>query len=74
MQMRGRRGRKITVITCYRVSQSTSAGLGEETAFIQQESLLRMKGQEYPNHLAYFLEVVQSCIESEKNGADMKSF
>ena len=63
MQMRGRWGRKITVITCYRVSQSTGAGLGEGTAFIQQESLLRMKGQEYPIPRAYCLEAVQSFIE-----------
>jgi hypothetical protein len=66
--MRGRRGRTLTVITSYRVSQSTGSGLGEGTAFIQQEYLLRMKGQEYPNPRAYCLEAVQYFIESEKRG------
>jgi hypothetical protein len=66
MQMRGYWGQKLTVITCYRVSQSTGAGLGEGTAYIQQESLLRMKGQEYPNPRAYCLEVVQTFIEQKR--------
>ena len=44
IRLRGRKGRKITFITCYRVPQSSGAGLGDTTAFIQQQTLLRLRG------------------------------
>ena len=40
VKMRGRRGRTVKVITCYRVSQDYGASFGESTAFIQQETIL----------------------------------
>ena len=39
--MRGRRGRVVNIITCYRVSQDSGASIGESTDFIQQETILR---------------------------------
>ena len=39
--MRGRRGRVVNIVTCYRVSQDSGASIGESTAFIQQETILR---------------------------------
>lgn len=34
IRLRGRKGRKITFVTCYRVSQSSGAGLGDNTTFV----------------------------------------
>ena len=47
--MRGRRGRRIIIITCYRVSQVSSVGLEDtNTAFIQQQTVLRKSGLKSP--------------------------
>ena len=47
--MRGRRGRRIVIITCYRVSQVSSIGLEDtNTAFIQQQTILRKSGLKSP--------------------------
>ena len=46
IRLRGRRGRKITFITAYRVSQSTGAGLGDGTAYVQQQTILRLHGKD----------------------------
>ena len=47
--MRGRRGRRIVIITCYRVSQVSSVGLEDtNTAFIQQQTILRKSGLQSP--------------------------
>jgi hypothetical protein len=41
VSMRGRRGRVVNIITCYRVSQDSGASIGKSMAFIQQETILR---------------------------------
>ena len=63
VRMRGRRGRQLTIITCYRVYQDSNSGLGNHTAHTQQETILRIMGQEYPNPRKYCLEALQTFIE-----------
>ena len=47
--MRGRRGRHIVIITCYRVLQVSSVELEDtNTAFIQQQTILRKSGLKSP--------------------------
>ena len=47
--MLGRQGRRIIIITCYRVSQVSSVGLEDtNTAFIQQQTILRKSGLQSP--------------------------
>ena len=49
MRLRGRRGRRITIVACYRVVQGNGAGLGDSTAFVQQETVLLEQGHYNPN-------------------------
>ena len=43
VRLRGKRGRKITFITAYRVSQSSGACLGVGTFFVQKQTNMRLK-------------------------------
>ena len=46
--MQGRRGRFVTLITCYRVAQTSGFGLGDVTAYVQQENLSRLARLQLP--------------------------
>ena len=45
IRLRGRRGRRISFVTCYRVSQASAAGLEDNTAYVQQQTKLRLLGR-----------------------------
>ena len=69
MRLRGRRGRKITIISCYRVVQSSGAGLGDATAFVQQETVLRDHGVANPNPRVLGLQYLEVFVK-ERSAAE----
>ena len=48
--------------------QDSNSGLGTNTAHTQQETILRIMGQEYPNPRKYCLDALQTFIEGERRG------
>ena len=71
--MRGRRGRQIVIITCYRVSQFLSVGLEEtNTAFIQKQTVLRKSGLKNPcPRKEYLTELVAFITAAEAKGDEV---
>ena len=69
IRLRGRRGRKITFITCYRVPQTSGANLGDTTSYIQQQTLLRLRGLP-PDPREYSLAALTTLILERKQGGE----
>ena len=46
--MRGKSGRCVTIIACYHVSQTLGVGIGDTTAFVQQETVFQAAGVQVP--------------------------
>ena len=62
MRLRGRRGRRTTIVVCYRVVQGNGAGLGDSIAFVQQETVLREQGHHNPNPRQHVLSALERFI------------
>ena len=62
LRLRGRRGRFVTIITCYRVLQVSSIGLGAATAYVQQETILWAAGVKIPKPKNYSMKAIPSFI------------
>ena len=62
VRMRGRRGRFVTLMTCYHVAQTSGVGLGDANAFVQQETLLRTAWVRVPKPKKHIMkEIIWLC-------------
>ena len=69
MDLRGKKGKTIRVISAYRVSQEHPAKAGETTSCKQQVRSLMLRGVKNPNPKKRFLEDLATMITSWRNSA-----
>ena len=70
VHMRGRRGRFVTLITCYRVAQTSGVGLGDVTAFVQQETLIRSAGVQVPKPKRHIMKEITDFVTTSMEKGD----
>eukprot|EP00957_Ditylum_brightwellii_P046217 3506933-Ditylum_brightwellii.AAC.1 len=65
--MKGKNGRKITIVTAYRVCSNTLATAGPTICWMQQWRALQKKGVDAPDPWAQFMEGFESFLEDRLN-------
>ena len=66
IKMCGKRATVITIITCYRVSQESGNNIGENTAYMQQETLLRRAGHQAPRPRDHCIDALVTFVNASQ--------